>query len=313
MIGPSVGGLLLGSFEWPVIFLINVPIGLCGFYFAFKYLPEQHLQDEEKGYDIRGTILLALTVTTLMLALSGNETINAVLLIASGLLLLLFCRWEKSIPHPLLDFELFKNKLFVQGNLMAVVVYCTQNSVFFLLPFYLETILGYSPARSGLLMTTTPVIMSVTAPLAGYLSDKIGYSRIIALSLTLLTASFLLLSTLSADSSYFSMAGGLVLLGMGMGMFGSPNTSSILGSMPKEKAGYGGGFISTNRNLSYSLGISSSVLLFTWLLNKKQTTMEYGAAYIQSIHTVYLAAAAVTLTALIIWIRWHMKNQDVSE
>lgn len=224
------------------------------------------------------------------------------LLGASGLFLLLFCRWERKTTTPLLDFELFRNRIFTHGNLMGVVVYCTQTSVFFLLPFYLETILGYSPTRSGLMMTTTPVIMAITAPLAGHFSDKFGSNRIISLSFSLLTASFLLLSTLKVDSSYLIIGGGLVLLGIGMGMFGSPNTSSILGSIPREKAGYAGGFIATNRNLSYSVGISSSVLLFSWMLHRKQAVLEYSTAYIQAFQTVYLVAAALTLSALVPWI-----------
>ena len=92
-------------------------------------------------------------------------------------------------------------------------------------------------------------------------------------------------------------------------MFGSPNTSSILGSMPREEAGYGGGFISTNRNLSYSLGISSSVLLFTWLLSKKQAVLIYADAYIESSHIVYLAVASITMAALVFSILLQIKRK----
>jgi len=302
MLGPSLGGLLLAKFQWPVIFLINIPIGLIGFYLGYKYLPDEHQKQEIKSYDIRGTLLLAAVVTVLILALSGRQGINLVLLGASGLFLFLFCRWEKKTPLPLLDFELFKNHTFVYGNLMAVIVYSTQTSVFFLLPFYMETVLSFSPAYSGLMMTIAPITMAVIAPLAGYFSDKIGSARIVALSLLFLTASFLVLSTLGTARAHLIIGGGLFLLGIGLGMFGSPNTSSILGSMPREKAGYGGGFISTNRNLSYSLGISTSVLLFTWLLNKKQVVLVYAAAYIEASQVVYWAAASLTFIALILWL-----------
>jgi EmrB/QacA subfamily drug resistance transporter len=299
MLGPSLGGLLLARFQWPVIFLINIPIGLIGFYLGYRYLPDEHQNQEIQSYDIRGTLLLASVVTVLILALSGSKAINFILLGVSGLLLLLFCRWESNTLYPLLDFDLFKNKPFVYGNLTAVVVYSTQTSVFFLLPFYMETVLAFSPAYSGLMMTITPVVMAVIAPLAGYFSDKIGSARIISLSLLFLTASFLVLSTLGTTHTNIIIGGGLVLLGIGMGMFGSPNTSSILGSIPRGKTGYGGGFISTNRNLSYSLGISSSVLLFTWLLSKKEAYLLYSAAYIEASHVVYWAVAMVTLATLV--------------
>ena len=299
MVGPGMGGLLLANFQWPLIFLINIPIGLMGFYLGYRYLPSQDLNDEIRSYDIRGTALLALAVTTLIISLSGGKGINLILLLAAVVVLALFCLWEKKALNPLLDFELFKIKTFVHGNLMAVVVYCSQTSVFFLLPFYMENLLKFSPARAGLLMTITPVTMAVIAPLAGYLSDKAGSDRIISLSFFFLGASFLLLSTLGNGPNNIVIAGGLVLLGIGMGMFGSPNTSSVLGAIPREKAGYGGGFIATNRNLSYSLGITSSVGIFTWILHKKQAFLEYSLAYIQASHTVYLAAAGITAAALL--------------
>ncbi len=300
MVGPGLGGIVLAQFNWPFIFMINIPIGLLGFFLGRKLLPPQDLSQEIQNYDLRGTALLALVVTTLIIALSGGDGVNISILLLSGLLLALLCIWEKQAQYPLLDFELFKIKTFVEGNLLAVVVYCTQTSVFFLLPFYMESLLNYTPAHSGLVMTISPVVMAIIAPLSGYLSDKVGSGRIISLSFLFLTASYGLLSTLGTDQTLIRICGGLVLLGIGMGMFGSPNTSSILGSIPRDKAGYGGGFISTNRNLSYSLGITSSVGIFTWILHQKQTVLAYTSAYIQASQTVYLAAAGITLLALVV-------------
>ncbi len=310
MLGPGLGGLLLGSFSWPVIFLINVPIGILGFYLGLRYLPPEYCPLRERHYDITGTLLLAAWVSSLILALSSNEHYNVVLLGIAVVILYAFCRWEQHTQNPLLDLDLFKNRTFVMGNIMGVVVYSTQNSVFFLLPFLFESILGYDPYQSGLIMTTTPIIMSFTAPLAGYLSDKYGSPPIVTLSLALLTGAFMLLSTLQVNSSYYLVAAALILLGIGMGTFGSPNTSSILGSMPKQKAGYGGGFISTNRNLSYSLGISGSVLLFNLVFSRQQQFTDYSSAFIGAIHSVHLTAAGITASALLLWIIWHYNPKN---
>ncbi len=305
MLGPGLGGVLLASFKWPVIFLINIPIGILGFYLGLRYLPLEQRDSDQQSFDLPGTVLLAATVTTLLMSLSGNGL--ECIWLGTSLLMLLVFRWrEKTTPSPLLDMDLFKNKIFVTGNLVAVVVYSVQNSAFFLLPFYLESMLGYSPAFSGLMMTTTPIMMAITAPLAGHLSDRYGSPPITALSLALLTGAFLIMSSLQADSSQLPILAALIVLGMGMGTFGSPNTSSILGSMPKQKAGYGGGFIATNRNLSFSLGISLSVLLFSVVLNSQLPLGEYSAAFMQALHTVHLTAAAVTAASLVFWVTWHL-------
>ncbi len=300
MMGPGLGGLLLAHYQWPVIFMINIPIGILGFYLGQKYLFTPDLNNNEgHGYDLTGIIMMALAVTTLIISLSSGSGMNIELLTIAVAFTVLFYLWERKAAYPLLDFELFKIKAFVNGNLMAVAVYFTQNSVFFLLPFYMETILQLSPTHSGLLMTITPVTMAVVAPLSGYLSDKVGSSRIICLALMFLTASFLVLASLDTNVAIIKICLGLCLLGIGMGMFGSPNTSSILGAIPNNKAGYGGGFISTNRNLSFSLGIASSVSIFTWLLHKNEATMTYSLAYIEASHVVYWVAAITFGTLLL--------------
>lgn len=302
MLGPGLGGLILAKLAWSWIFLINVPLGLLGFLLGRQYLPAQDLNPEIRSYDLRGTLLLAATVTALIVALASTPSINLLLLMASGVLLAGFYLWERQAACPLLDFTLFKVKTFVHGNWAAVVVYFTQTSVFFLLPFYMEIILGYTPARTGLLMTITPVSMAVAAPLAGYLSDKVGSSRIIAVSFLLLTISYLLLSRLDDGQPQLLICAGLICLGVGMGMFGSPNTSSILGAIPRHKAGYGGGFMATNRNLSFSLGITCAVALFSWTLNQSQPLLPFQLAYIRASHLIYLSAAVVTALALLIWL-----------
>ncbi len=300
MTGPSLGGLLVAYFPWPVIFLINLPIGLLGFYLAYNYLTGQEPKRDMEGYDLPGTLTFALSIGLLIYALSTGRKFSILLLIITVAFMVLFYYIENKSDHSMLDFQLFKIKNFVYGNAMALAVYITQTSVFFLLPFYMERILLFSPSFSGLLMTITPVTMALTAPLAGNLSDKVGSKKILSLSLCLLTVSYFVFSTLTSQVNLLKLIAGLTLLGLGMGMFGSPNNSSILGSIPREKAGYGGGFIATVRNLAFAVGIAGSVSLFSILQAMSERHLPYISAYVKATTTVYLAAACVTLTVFIL-------------
>lgn len=299
MTGPSLGGFLVAHFAWPVIFLINVPIGLLGFYLALRFLPKQTRNQDLHGYDLPGTLIFALIIGLFIYTLSGAEKISITLLLIALMLIMAFYYIEKKSRQPMLELELFKIKNFVYGNIMALGIYVTQTTVFFLLPFYMESILKLSPSFTGLLMTITPVSMAITAPLAGTLSDKIGSRKILSVSLLTVTGAYVVFSTLNGQLSLVKLVCGLVLLGIGMGMFGSPNNSSIFASIPREKAGYGGGFIATVRNLSFAIGIAGSVSIFSIVLSVSQKTMAYNNAYIHASNTVYQIAAGITLMGFI--------------
>lgn len=298
MTGPSLGGLLVANFPWPVIFLINVPIGFTGFYLAQKFFKAPQINNPGQRQDITGTIILSLSLILFMLSLSAGGKINGIFLVSSLLLFSLFIFLERKIPNPLLDFELFNNKNFVAGNIMALLAYTTQTFVVFLLPFYFENILSLSPAHSGFLMTIPPVIMALIAPIAGNLSDRIGAMPLTSISFLMLAAAHAVFACSTLNLDLPLTITGLIMLGIGMGSFGSPNNSSILGSVPPEKSGYTGGFISTVRNFSFSLGIAISVSIFIFLLNHFRLSTSYNLAYAKALHYVYIVSSGINLLGL---------------
>jgi EmrB/QacA subfamily drug resistance transporter len=302
MTGPSLGGLLVAHFSWPVIFLINVPIGIIGFLIANKYLPSQPKDEAVSGYDTVGIGLFALSAITMIISLTKSNGIDIPVFMVSLFLVLIFWLFEENTLYPMLDFSLFRSNIFLQGNLMAAAVYSTQMSVFFLMPFYMEKVFHMSPDQCGLFMTIPPVTMAIIAPLAGSLSDKLGSTRIIPASLSMLTLAYLIFSSLGSNLNTLKIIGGLIALGTGMGMFGSPNNSMIFGALPREKAGYAGGFVSTVRNLCFSLGIAFSVSIFTFLFTINQKDASFANAYTNASSLVYKIAAIITLLALIFYL-----------
>lgn len=303
MAGPALGGLLVGHFNWNVIFWLNIPIGIVGFVLALKCFNRSIKGAKEQRYDIIGTILFALFTVALILSLVGSAGIRIWLLGISLVLLLGFMGWERKTAFPLLDFSLLAVPKFVQGNVMGMAAYTSQTLVFFLLPFYMDGIMGLSPAQAGFLMAISPVMMMLFAPVAGFLSDRLGSSRLTATAFTLMIMAYVLISVADINSGPVPVAVGLVILGAGMACFGSPNSSSILGAVPAEKAGYSGGFISTVRNLSYCLGTAASAGIFTWLLNAQIPRVSYVSAYINAAHFIFGLGAAMACTGLLISLR----------
>lgn len=300
MVGPSLGGYLVGIFSWPVIFLINIPIGLLAFAGSYRYLAPQETEAGAYGHDKTGNALFALGIFILILSLSLADGIKTPVLLAGIGLLLLFYFYERRAANPMLDFSLFHNKLFVIGNSLAFATYMAQTAVFFILPFYLENVTNFTPAWTGLVLTIPPVVQVVAAPLAGSLSDRLGPSRLTSIAFVLMSCGFWLLSTLGTSLNLPRIIIGLIIYGVGVASFGSPNSSSVMGSIPRQKAGYAGGFMATVRNLGFAMGIAVWVSLFSFTLNRSQLFLPFAESYTRATHWVYLCAAFITLSGLLL-------------
>ena len=298
MTGPAPGGFLVAHFAWPVIFWINIPIGVIAFAWPGATSPNRNTVLVERLRSHRYH-LIRFGCGNIGAFPFGQRGIEWRLFLLGMILLLGFYGFERN-PRALLDLALFKVKSFLFGNVMGFITYIVQTFMFFLLPFYLERVLGYSPDQSGLFMTIPPICLTITAPLAGSLSDRIGPARLTSISYFLVSIAFIVFSLMDIASSPWHIAAGLVTFGIGMGCFGSPNNSSILGSVPKTKAGYAGGFIATIRNFGNALGIALSASLLTWLLSKNLLSLPYKQAYVLASHHTYLFAAGLSLTGLLI-------------
>lgn len=312
MAGPSLGGLLIDCFGWPSIFLINLPIGIIAVILAYRFMmPNASFpHSDNHKFDISGTLLLALTSILLVLGLSPD--VNKALLLAGLLLVPLFIIVEKGRRPSLINFELFKIKPFVYGNILGSISYISHMLIFFLFPFYLQNLLALSPAQAGLYMTIPPLIMAFTAPVAGYLSDQWGPSRLTSAAFLIMALAHLTLSTAGLTINPLCIVLGLVLLGLGLGAFGSPNSSSIMGSIAPDQAGYAGGFIATVRNLSYSLGTALSVAIYSTVVQSSYA-LSTSAPELTAFQTVYLLGAVLCLAGLIISSTTHsLRKKEVT-
>ena len=270
-VGPFVGGILIATVGWRAIFYVNIPIGILGTLAALFILPPNQKVQKKEKIDYLGTVLFASGLASIVLAFNegvklgwGSHTI--IMYFLSGTILMaLFILTELRVEHPLIDLKLFKNATFLIGNLTGMLSYYVLFAIMFMMPFYLQKVLGYSIALTGSLLTPVPLAMALVAPFSGHISDKYG-PRI-------MTTSGMLISALACFSLMFMGASAqlpvlvavLVLLGIGMGLFTPPNNSAIMGSAPKEKLGVAGGVLNMMRSLGLILGVDISGVIFTTL------------------------------------------------
>jgi EmrB/QacA subfamily drug resistance transporter len=268
-VGPSLGGWLASQFSWRAVFYINVPVGLLALLLSLRFIPRDRPANAAEPFDLAGAVTFLAGLVGLLLALNQGAkwgwTSAAVLGLACGsvALLALFVWIENHVRAPMLDLSLFRRRIFTAATASAVLNYICLYTVLFLLPFYLEDGRGLSPAQAGLLLTAQPLIMALTAPLSGTLSDRIGSRLLSTGGMGILAAGLLMLSRLGPVSPLAWVPVSLLVIGLGVGVFIAPNTSALMGSAPKNRQGVAAGTLATARNVGMVLGVGMAAAVFT--------------------------------------------------
>lgn len=313
--GPTFGGFILNYFSWHYIFLMCVPIGLLGITCAQLILrPKKNI--EKQHFDLIGASVLALTLTSLLLALSHgeawgwNSAVVLSLLIFSAVGIFTFTYIESHIKEPMMSLQLFQNRVFTMGNITLFLNFMAQFSIVLLLPFYLTLVKHLNPAYTGLLMSASPAVLVFASPISGALSDRIGFRVISSVGMGIITVVLLLFNRLlSTDTSYFIIAALLSLFGLGNGMFHTPNSSAIMGSVSRNFLGVAAGTMACMRNIGMVTGIAVSGAVFTnrLLFYTKKLQINQGftgpllenTAYVLALKDTYLLAAVLACAGIL--------------
>lgn len=304
--GPSLGGVLVSSFGWPSIFYINIPIGILGFIASVLLLPKDLDVQKNQSFDFVGALLFSVGMALLLLGFSNveeygfgsSQVINKIVI--GALILAAFFMHQLRTVQPMIDLTLFRNPLFFAGNIAGLLSFVAMFFSVFLMPFYLQDVLGLKPSQVGLMMTPFPVAMALVAPVSGWLSDKIGFVYLTTGGLLVTAAGMASFLTLAVDSSLPSVVVRFLLLGIGAGLFQSPNNSSIMGTVPRPKLGIAGGVIATVRNVGMVFGIAISVALFNTRYNAVVKYVNSNEAFVRSLHFVFAFAMGISLLAAFI-------------
>ncbi len=262
-VGPSLGGVLVDAASWRWIFFINVPIGIVLLIVANRYVPESKEPGSVRQLDYPGVIVLTLSLFALTYALIEGQsygwTSPLILSLFTGAVvgLVLFVFIERRQVQPLMQLSLFKNRNYSVTNAIGLILSFGMMGVFFLLPVFLQAVLGYSAIKAGLVMTPLAAVVIVSAPLSGTLSDRVGPKWLMFSGMLITALGFALTRRVMVpDASWQSMVIPFAVAGFGIGMTMPPMTSAVMGSVSPEKAGQASGVISSMRQIGSVLGIA---------------------------------------------------------
>ncbi|MDP4086833.1 MAG: MFS transporter [Bacillota bacterium] len=309
--GPSLGGLLVSALGWKYIFWVNVPIGIIAILFGWRVLPKDFLKVKAK-LDIQGSILFATFIISLFAGLLLGQQVgyqNGWILLSfviSIITFFIFLWVELHKADPMLHLSLFKNQLFSLSILCGFLVFVANFCFNIISPFYTQNILLLTPLGAGFLLMLFPITMAIVAPLSGALSDKIGSELLTFLGLMVMVIAQIGLATLHGGSSLTMVSILVALLGLGSGLFQSPNNSLVMSTVPRSQLGVAGSVNSLVRNIGMVVGISMATTTLFSVMSHIAGHRVTGLIpnrpdiFLSGMHVVFIGSASICLLSALL-------------
>jgi len=314
--GPSLGGIIVSTLGWEYIFWVNVPIGLIAIILGWKVLPKDLIR-VRSTIDIPGSMLFAVFIVTLFAGLLlgqqlgyGDSRIVASLITAVAAFIA-FLVVELRRSQPLLQLSLFKNPLFSLSIFCAFLVFVANFCFNIIAPFYAQNMLNLSPFYAGFLLMLFPISMVIVAPLSGALSDKIGSEFLTFAGLIVMVIAQFGLARLHEGSAVALVGLWIAMLGVGSGLFGSPNNSLVMSTVPRTQLGSAGSVNSLVRNVGMVVGITVATTILFHVMSSKAgyrvTDLVSGRPdiFLSGMHVVFITSSGICLLSALLT-GWRM-------
>jgi len=282
-IGPVVGGVLLEHFEWYSVFLLNIPVAFIALVGSYLFIKESKDISAPK-LDLIGAVLsiVGLFVFVYGIIKAGEdgwtETSIITWLIAGVLVLGIFAFWEKRTKHPMLPMEFFRNMSFTGANVAMTLASFGIGALLFFLSQYFQSVRDYSPLAAALRLLPCAMTVFVASMIAPQIARIIGVKLPISIGVLIGGGGLFYLSFIATDTSYPTILGAMIILGVGFGLAWGPAADSVMGSLPESRAGIGSAMDGTTQQIGAALGVAVLGATMNTVYLDKMETAEFAAS-----------------------------------
>jgi EmrB/QacA subfamily drug resistance transporter len=261
-LGPTLGGIMVDNFSWRYVFFMAVPFCVLGLFAAGLFLPGRDPSRPPRRFDWVGLALLTVFLVTLLSGLSNGQRHGwhsdailadfAIAFVSGGA----FLGWEIHSTSPMLNVKLFSNRVYAAAGVVAFVFGAGIYGSTYLVPLFVQTIQGYTPTRSGLLLMPAGLVLALVFPVAGRVTDRTPAYVTVVFGLAVFAVSSILMSNADTDTPFWAFAWWIVLGRVGLGFIMPSLNAGALRALPPEWLGQGSGAINFVRQLGGALGVN---------------------------------------------------------
>lgn len=288
--GPVIGGLLTQYFGWRSIFIFLVPFGLFSLFLLFTKIKSEWAESRGEKFDWQGSVIYGISMATFMYGFSKLPATTGWYFLITGMVLgIIFLVFENKSSNPVFDVRLIlRNRVFAFSGIAALIHYSATSATGFFISLYLQYLHGLDARSAGLIMISQPLAMTILSPIAGKLSDKRNPGVIASTGMGLTAAGLILLCFITQDTPHALIVGLLILMGIGFGLFSSPNSNAIMSSVEKKHLGVASGVVGTMRMVGQMLSMGIAMMILSVYIGQKQITPDVYPGFVAGMRTGFV-------------------------
>lgn len=298
--GPLIGGLLTETLGWKSIFGFLVPVGVIALWLIYSKLKGEWDEAIGEKFDWKGSLVYGFSLSSFMYGFSILPSPAGWLLIGAGIIIaIFFVLYEKRVDHPVFDIRLvLRNRVLGFSGLAALIHYSSTSATGFFISLYLQYLKDLDARTAGLIMISQPVAMALLSPLAGKLSDRKNPGVIASAGMGLTAVGLIFLCFINASTSLAYIIVLLAVMGVGFGLFSSPNSNAIMSSVERRHLGIASGLVGTMRMVGQMMSMGVAMMLIALFLGKETINPETYPGLISATRTGFVIFSVLSIAGI---------------
>jgi EmrB/QacA subfamily drug resistance transporter len=296
-LGPVIGGILTQYFGWRSIFAFLVPFGIVSLILINRKIKTEWAESAGEKFDWKGSVIYGIALASFMYGFSKLPSLQGWIFGAFGVIMAgAFLLFEKTLNNPVFDIRLIlQNRVFAFSGMAALINYSATSATGFFISLYLQYLKGFDARTAGLIMISQPIAMTLLSPIAGRLSDKKNPGVIASFGMGLTATGLILLCFLRVTTPTYLIVLLLIMMGIGFGLFSSPNSNAIMSSVEKRHLGVASGVVGTMRMVGQMMSMGIAMMLISLYIGKQTINPETYPGLIAAMRTGFLVFSVLSI------------------